>query len=467
TLCEVNGELVIPNESNVSLQNLDRSGYSDYPNVHIALENFRKSTGSSETAQSAFLDQPQSLWCRVQATYKGHGVSGVLNEICNSTHEDEVPSFVISLSKYILSSLRWFSGMQWLSIFPHINLSNEDLIASFSQNSNWINSPIRLLSWHSKANKFALALKDDTVRIYYSDNDLIPTLKHKLQRNVCDLQWKPFCSSILAVAAQTAILIWSIDPCSLSSRPYSGAVQVLSYAGHSPVSSVAWSPYGYDQLFSASALNSALLVWDVSLKEPQVIQHISRCGGITRLQFSSDGGKVLASTPSSSFRVFETSTWKNERWSKLSGRVQSACWSSDGTILLFALISDPRIYSLTFGNSKFTEKPVVDGSKHATVVLDLMSEEAPHAENVIHSMVWDETGFRLAVMFDKSDPRHSKVALFAISSNPVFSITMKGFIDGKADSIPCFIAFKPNCLIGACLTICYSDGDVTYVPLHF
>uniref|UniRef100_H2XWF9 Aladin seven-bladed propeller domain-containing protein n=1 Tax=Ciona intestinalis TaxID=7719 RepID=H2XWF9_CIOIN len=467
TLCELNGELINPNESNMSFRNFDETDSFYYPDAKITVDSLKKSLGKNETAQLAFLEHSQTLKCRLQTAYNGHGIYGALNEINSSASSEALPMLFRSVCQNLLSALRWVGGMQ-LPMFPHLNLSDEtSLIASISQNNDWIDSPIRFISWHCKANKFALALKDDTVKVYYHNNDLVPTLKHKLQRNVSDVQWKPFAASLLAVAAQTAVLIWTIDPCSLSSRPYSGSVQVLSFRNHSPVSSVAWNPHGYDQLFTSCVLSSAILVWNVGLKKPQVIQHISRCAGVTRLLFSPDGEKVLASTPSSSFRVFETSMWSNERWSQLSGRLQAACWNYDGRILLFSLLSDPRIYSLTFGNSKSSDQLTVDGSKHATVVIDLSSDEQGDQSNVIHSMIWDESGSRLAVMFDKHDFRSARIALFATSSNPVFSITLKGYIEGRNGCLPQLIAFKPNCSTGACLTICYSDGNITYVPLYF
>lgn len=45
-----------------------------------------------------------------------------------------------------------------------------------------------------------------------------PTLKHRLQKNVAAVQWKPLCASALAVACQNCLLVWNVDPCSLSTR---------------------------------------------------------------------------------------------------------------------------------------------------------------------------------------------------------------------------------------------------------
>ena len=85
-------------------------------------------------------------------------------------------------------------------------------------------------------------------------------LKHKLQRNVSVMAWKPLSASTLAVGTQAVILIWTIDPASLSTRPSASAAQVLSYPGHSPITSIAWCPHGSDKLYSVSALNTALVV---------------------------------------------------------------------------------------------------------------------------------------------------------------------------------------------------------------
>ena len=65
-----------------------------------------------------------------------------------------------------------------------------------------------------------------------------------------------------------------------------------------------------------------LQVWSAFGKEYQVIQHMTTSGGVSRILMSPDGSKMLAATPGSSFRVFETALWANERWAKLAGRIQ-------------------------------------------------------------------------------------------------------------------------------------------------
>ncbi|NXU67445.1 AAAS protein, partial [Horornis vulcanius] len=118
--------------------------------------------------------------------------------------------------------------------------------------------------------------------------------------NVAAMAWKPLCASILAVACQSCVLVWHLDPTSLSTRPSSGCAQVLSHPGHSPVTSLAWAPSG-ERLLSASPVDTAMLVWDVSTETCVQLQWFGG-GGVTYLAWSPDGSKVLAATPSAVFR---------------------------------------------------------------------------------------------------------------------------------------------------------------------
>lgn len=52
----------------------------------------------------------------------------------------------------------------------------------------------------------------------FSGSATVPSLKHRLQRDVAALAWKPLCASILAVACQSCVLVWHLDPTSLSTR---------------------------------------------------------------------------------------------------------------------------------------------------------------------------------------------------------------------------------------------------------
>ncbi|KFQ86060.1 Aladin, partial [Phoenicopterus ruber ruber] len=224
-----------------------------------------------------------------------------------------------------------------------------------------------------------------------SGSATIPSLKHRLQRNVAAMAWKPLCASILAVACQSCVLV-----------PSSGCAQVLSYPGHGPVTSLAWAPSG-ELLLSASPVDTALLVWDVSTENCVQLQWFGG-GGVTYLAWSPDGSKVLAATPSAVFRVWEAQMWTCERWPTIKGRCQTGCWSPDGSRLLFTVLGESVIYSLSFSEYRGEMQGQVGGSKTASIVADLSEttfdtlygEERIGGE--VHSMVWDPTGERLAVI---------------------------------------------------------------------
>lgn len=51
-------------------------------------------------------------------------------------------------------------------------------------------SPVKAFAWHPHTLKFAYALGDDSIKVHSGTSDLVPTLKHKLQKNVADLAWQ-------------------------------------------------------------------------------------------------------------------------------------------------------------------------------------------------------------------------------------------------------------------------------------
>ncbi|XP_078064693.1 aladin, partial [Mustelus asterias] len=228
-------------------------------------------------------------------------------------------------------------------------LSTETLLSEFSQVADWLHCPLRAFAWHPHTYKFALGLLDDSIRVYNWKSETVPTLKHRLQKDVSVVAWKPLCASVLAVGCETCILVWNIDPTSLSTRPSSGCAHVLSQPGHSPVTSLAWAPKG-GLLLSGSPVDTSMMVWDVSTEMCVPLQRVGG-GGVSYLSWSPDGNRVLAATPSAIFRVWETRNWTCERWPTLHGRCQTGCWSPDGTRLLFTVEGESVIYLLTFSDT--------------------------------------------------------------------------------------------------------------------
>ncbi|XP_043939843.1 aladin isoform X2 [Protopterus annectens] len=425
TLREVNNELVFGPMCDNCLSTLHSQDLS-LPSVFIAQETLKMHSRLEHSAKTAFIHHEETVWKRSINAWRNSGLSGLFDEIANS--DGEVPKLLQAASCFFLAVFRWVSSLHG-SLYPHLTLSSEDMLAEFSQATDWARCPLRAFAWHPHTSKFAVALLDDSIKVYNAKSETVPILKHRLQKSVAMLAWKPLCASVLAVACQSCVLIWHVDPTSLSTRPSSGCAQVLAHPGHSPVSCVAWSPIG-GMLLSASPVDTSMLVWDVSTENCIPLQRVGG-GGVTFLSWSPDGSKVVAATPSPVFRVWETCMWTCERWPTLKGRCQTACWSPDGSRLLFTVEGESVIYSLQFSDTGGELLGQVGGSKTASVVADVSETTFETAEGEVRvggevqSMAWDPTGERLAVLFkgeSENPATRTLIAVFKTNNSPVFQL---------------------------------------------
>ncbi|CAL8257334.1 unnamed protein product [Gadus morhua 'NCC'] len=459
TLCETNNELV----STESCQKQDYGPLS----LYFPRESLKPHSRTENSSKAAFLQHSETLWIRSATSWREAGLTGLLEEIVNSS--TEAPKWLSVSSGCVLALLQRVSSLHG-ALFPHLKLSSENMIAEFSQVLNWSDCAVRAFAWHPHTEKFAVALLDDSIKIYNPKSATPPTLKHRLQRSVASVQWKPLCASALAVACQTCLLVWHVDPCSLSIRPSSGCAQVLSHPGHSPVTSIAWSPSG-SLLVSASPVDTSMMVWDVAAESSVPLQRVGG-GGVSFLSWSPDGSHVLAATPAPLFRVWETRMWTCERWPCLKGRCESGCWSPDGSRLLFTIQGEAVIYSLTFSDTTGTMK----GSKAAAVVADLSETTftTPAGDIIVGGEVqllaWDPRGERLAVLLkgdSEAAARPAMIAVFKTRNDPIFELLPCGFIQGEPGAEPRLMQFSPNFPHGAMLTVCWSNGRITHVPFYF
>lgn len=54
-----------------------------------------------------------------------------------------------------------------------------------------------------------------------------PLLKHKQQRGVACLAWRPLNASELAVGCLSGLLLWTVEPTSVAARPSASCVTLL------------------------------------------------------------------------------------------------------------------------------------------------------------------------------------------------------------------------------------------------
>ncbi|ELU13945.1 hypothetical protein CAPTEDRAFT_174161 [Capitella teleta] len=471
TLSEQNAKMVacikseVP-QSPLMLMNIHQS--HDFPDVDISRDAHCPTIIRDSEAKAAFLQHQETPRKRLIAAWYEHGVSGILEELSNC--HGTGPNLMKSVASALLATIRWTSSLH-SSLFPHLAMSNEELIAEFSTNPHWFGL-VRSFAWHPHTTKFAVALRDDSVRVHSArKGDIIPTLRHKLQKGVISLAWKSSSASVLAVGCKSCVLLWDVDPTSLATRPSGSSVQVLSYPGHSPITSLAWCPVS-SLLASACPTDSSSMIWDHSLGSYERLRRVGG-GGTSLVLWSPDGTKLLSACPSSVLRVWETRSWTCEKWTKLPGRCQAACWSPDSHVLLFATAEEPVVYCLTFDKVHPVDptKPVVGGSKVAIAVADVAqiameTEGTPvTVGGLIQAMCWDPFGERLAVSF--KGPGSELIAVFQSCLQPSVELIPCGFIRGHPSSVPSLLSFHPNWADGALLTVAWSSGKISYVPMYF
>eukprot|EP00095_Tigriopus_kingsejongensis_P003750 maker-scaffold911_size81771-snap-gene-0.22 protein:Tk03750 transcript:maker-scaffold911_size81771-snap-gene-0.22-mRNA-1 annotation:"Aladin" len=386
-------------------------------------------------------------------------------ESLTTTSEGRFTSFwakgVESVARTLLALYRMTSNIH-SSFNPHLMLSGDDMIAKFSQNTDWFNSPVRALAWHPHVAKLAVVLRSDVIHISGRDLPSSPVLKYKSQKGVACLAWRPLNGSELAVGCLTGLLVWNVDPLSVAAHPSASCVTILpTPPGHAPVTSLQWDPKG-NLLLSSSAADTSMILWNTASETKIPLRRVGG-GGVHMVLWSPDASKVFAATPSTSFRVWDTiHQWTHERWNVLGGHVNSACWSPCGQYLLFTTNEEPLMFCLNFHP--------VDGSSAAAVpVADLTNIEVEVNHQIktvgglVQSMKWDPMGERLALSFQKSDV----IALFATTLSPVLSLSPIGLIQGLDGETPMVVEFAQQCNEGSLLTVAWSSGRLQHIPLFY
>ncbi len=248
---------------------------------------------------------------------------------------------------------------------PRNKMSPEDMIAAYSSTRDWSNSAVRCLAWHPHVTKLAVAFKDDSVQVMASTSATNPVLKHKRQRHISCMAWRPFSSSELVVGCANGILIWTIDPASVVARPSAASVSLLPESP-SPTTSLSWSPNGL-LLMSASAADTTVYLWDTASENKTPLRRIGG-GGVHLCSWSPTGNAILTATTSTVFRLWSTKTWLPERWNVLGGHINNACWSPCGTALLFTSSQESQIFCLRFA---LLDENQLESSGAAIPIMDL------------------------------------------------------------------------------------------------
>lgn len=331
---------------------------------------------------------------------------------------------------------------------------------------NWKNGLFRYIQWHPHCSKFAVVTVKDDVHIYSAGSTITSVLKHRTQQFITCVAWRPLSASELAVGCSKGVYVWNIEPNSIVTKPSITCATLLSRPGHKYVTSVSWNQQG-NLLVSASLCDRAMYVWDVSMERAVPLQKYG--GGIPVLvKWSPTSEHIFASTTNILFRIWSSVSWSSENWYTGSSRIKCACWSSDGSVLLFATTAEPTIYAITVSSAFNIFADTATGNGNAICVADLTRQELSNGEilggNII-DMAWDSSGKLLAVIF--KDSNLIPVFSTTICSRPkVLQLTPRCLIRGRLNEIPNCIDFQKNVKYGTNLTIAWSSGRIQYFPFY-
>lgn len=125
------------------------------------------------------------------------------------------------------------------------------------------------------------------------------------------------------------------------------------------------------------------------------------------------------------FRVWDCRNWENERWTILSGRVQTACWVNVGTTLIFATSTEATLYAVIVKNDVIF---VSDSDSSATQAVPLVNVSKVDINGVIvgglvQCIESDPSGKHVAVLFQETDC----IAIFRVIRQPGLQLIARYF----------------------------------------
>ncbi|KAG7161444.1 Aladin-like [Homarus americanus] len=409
---------------------------------------------SKQEAREAFSAHTETPWQRVMFAYYEEGWEASLQEMIKGKDEGSLYQVASTMASVILKVCGIIAKAQALLPSPKRSGSsaNTPLVLRGSGGS------IVSVAWHPHTNTLAAVFCDDTVRVFAAGRSITPLLKHRLQKSITHIAWMPYSASLMAVGCECGVLLWTLDPVNVVTRPSGSCVSLLAHPSATPINSLTWHPKG--NLFACvGGSNSQLVVWDVG-REASVVVHSGTGGNISLVLWSPDSSRLFVAYSSKIMRVFETRSWTYEQWS-LESPIQSAVWSSLGHLLLFVTQDDPVLYYLGFIPGEG-----VGGTQVAAQVADLtqtlVSDEDGEEVSVggpVKQLAWDIRSERLAIVFRDTE----FVVLFHTHTHPTLHLAP----GGEPCQVPVSVSFQKNLPNGAVLSVVWSSGQVQHIPMRY
>lgn len=417
---------------------------TEYPAIDVRRDLFTQ--GHHDV--SVLLPVHQSLLKHICSTYFEDGVEAALHEAGKAANDYP------TLAKAAWGILGVLDLLRGVKNLFHTKQVETDHV--FAQTRNWPRSPIRCIAWHPNCFKLAVAITDDTIKLYQRQVGVdTPVLKRKEQKGILCMAWRPWSPSELAVGTQRGLIIWNVDQ-------YLSCVAMKSQStvlpSPTPVTSVAWNPSG-TLLASATIASSDILIWDVDHGTATPLKRVKPPGAL--VSWSPNGSTLCATTTGCVFRIWNTDRWTVDRWTIERGTVQSVTWTPCSLFMLFVTTEEPFLYCLGFAEDTLFVTPSAPPHQ-AIPIADLTKSQFGEIEvgGQAQCIVVNPRGTLLAISFKET----SSIAIFSVSiSKFVLNVTPFGLINGLGLEYPTIIAFE-NTKERDTLTICWSSGRVQFFP---
>lgn len=174
---------------------------------------------------SMYIDVEDNLLKKITNVWYKQGFLEALSVAADTTVNTESPVLAVT-ALYLLKVANVFSALRYF-LQPYLKDIGPKIVANYSRTRGWGNAPIKCMAWHPHATKIAVATVDDNVRIYCSEVSFVSTLKCKAQGHVSSLSWRPLSASELAVGCEQGVIVWTVDPNSMFTKPSSSNAVVL------------------------------------------------------------------------------------------------------------------------------------------------------------------------------------------------------------------------------------------------
>eukprot|EP00794_Sanderia_malayensis_P003209 gene3209-3685_t len=475
TIAEQNAELCHKkiNQRNKGCSKADRAKFPDYRRYDLTGAALKSPQSlAHESKIPAFIPAQSNAITKFYDTWESYGFVNAMQELDDST---DAPKTIKMLSKAVVKTVSALEAIKD-KVFTKKLVPEDEIIKRYFLMPNWSQGAIKAFGIHPHVHSFAVAYKDDTVKLFSTNsfNDFEPVMKDKKQKDVTCIEFRPLSAAHVAVGCKKGILVWLLDPNSSGLRPGANQHRFLSQPGHCPITTLSWSKSGR-LLASGSPNDSAVMIWDILLQRSTPLRRIG--AGISFLRWSPCESQLFSATTSDMFRIWETNTWTCERWSNLAGRCQASCWSPCGRYLIFTVEDEPSLYYLYFSHGKDSSTSHLSSSGLAVKCFDFSEftwntelGDSVSAGGIVQFLAWDPTGSRIAATFrdaKESGNVQTHIAILRTVLEPVFEVTACGFVGGGENEKPLSVSFMPEFGKGALMMVCWSSGMVSQIPLLF